>query len=348
MVTVWKPRCCSFSSVFIAVPVTHFRRKQNPLKEGFTLSPVNFRSAIYTTIFVVAITMVITLLVWWSVYIINDYRTIKGLHIAMYGHGPVPTTGRWIVLILGIAFLGIVIAILSVFFAHVMRGNRFRIQQRDFTNMVTHELRLPLSSIQVFTQTLQQREVEPETQNKFLAGILTECSRLGLLIDQLLKLQQIDQRKLFVQRRPLDAADFLKSFTERWPRPLNVQASESIPVEADPMLLELALLNLVTNAEKYGRGSIPEITLSRLNDQACFSVRDRGRPIPKQYLRRIFRKFYRIPNSNTRRQNGVGLGLYIVKNIAKLHGGDAQVIPLEPPMGNEFSIRIPASNRVAK
>ena len=302
---------------------------------------MSFRSAIYTTIFVLAITMVITLLVFWNIYIINDYRTIKGLHIAMYGHGPVPTTGRWVVLTLGIAFLGIVIAILSVFFANIMRGNRFREQQRDFANMVTHELRLPLSSIQVFTQTLQQRTVEPETQSKFLEGILSECSRLGLLIDQLLKLQQIDQGKLPVHRVPLDAAGFLKTFTGKWPRPLKIIADEHIRIEADPMLLELALLNLVTNAEKYGRGSIPEIVLTTVNRQACFSVRDQGRPIPKKYLKRIFRKFYRIPNANTRRQNGVGLGLYIVKNIAKFHGGSAQVVPLTAPMGNEFSIRIP-------
>ena len=304
---------------------------------------MSLRTAIYTTLFVLAIGMVITLLVFWNVYIISDYRTIKELHALAHGnsHG-VPTAGRWTVLVLGITFLAILIAVQSVFFANVMRGNRFKRQQRDFTNMVTHELRLPLSSIQVFAQTLRKWTVEPEEHDRFMDGILSECGRLGQLIDQLLKLQQMDQGALPVNRIPMDAARFLEDFAGKWPRPLKLRLEESALVQADPMLLELALANLVTNAEKYGRGGVPEIVLSHAGHDAIFAVRDQGRPIHRKYLKRIFRKFYRIPSPNTRRQNGVGLGLYIVKNIASIHRGSVHVTPLEPPMGNEFTLRLPA------
>jgi len=308
---------------------------------------VKFRTALYTVVFVLAIIMVITLLVFWSVYIINDYRTIRQLHVLVHGESyQVPSAGRWIVLVLGITFLGILIAVLSVFFANLVRGNRFKQQQRDFGNMITHELRLPLSSIQVFAQTLLQRPVEPEARSQFTEGILSECSRLSLLIDQLLKFQQMEQGKLPVRKVPLNAEEFLRTFAGKWPRTLKVEVEEAARLEADPMLLELALANLVSNAEKYGRGGTPEIVLSHPGSKAQFIVRDGGRPIPQKFVKRIFRKYYRMPNVTTRRQTGVGLGLYIVKNIASLHRGTIQVHPLVPPEapaeGNEFILRLPA------
>lgn len=308
---------------------------------------MKFRTALYTVIFVLAIVMVITLIVFWSVYIINDYRTIRQLHAIVHGGGyTVPSAARWTVLVLGIAFLGILIAVLSVFFANLVRGNRFKQQQRDFGNMITHELRLPLSSIQVFAQTLLQRPVEPGERNQFTEGILSECSRLSLLIDQLLKFQQMEQGKLPVRKTSLDAGEFLNAFAGKWPRALKVRVEETARLQADPMLLELALANLVSNAEKYGRGGTPEIVLSRPDSKAQFIVRDGGRPIPQKFVKRIFRKYYRMPNVNTRRQTGVGLGLYIVKNIASLHHGSIKVHPLVPPEaaaeGNEFILRLPA------
>jgi two-component system phosphate regulon sensor histidine kinase PhoR len=308
---------------------------------------VSLRTALYTAAFVLAISMVVTLLVYWNVYIISDYRTIKELYSTVHGGNyRVPTAGRWTVLIVGIVFLALLMVVLSIFFANFLRGNRFKQQQRDFANMVTHELRLPLSSIQVFAQTLRQRAMDPDAHNRFIDGILSECGRLGVLIDHLLKLQQIEQGKLPLHRMPLDAGGFLEEFAGKWPRPLAIHAEIKARVQADPMLLHLALANLVSNAEKYGRGSMPEITLSRADRDVFITVRDRGRPIPRKYLKRIFKKFYRVPNAATRRQNGVGLGLYIVKNIAVMHRGSVQASPLQASdsqtEGNAFTLSLPA------
>ena len=113
-------------------------------------------------------------------------------------------------------------------------------------------------------------------------------------------------------------------------------------VLADEGATEQAIENLLANAIKYsGEAKRIEVRAQRNGDHVEISVTDHGVGISRREQGRIFRKFYRIPNSNTRRQNGVGLGLYIVKNIAKFHGGSAQVVPLTAPMGNEFSIRIP-------
>jgi signal transduction histidine kinase len=299
------------------------------------------RTTVYVTLFVLAISLAIALLVFWNIYIIKDYLTIRALHTEL--HGPdqgLRSAGRWLVLAGGITAGVFVIVALSLFFASVMRGNRFKQQQRDFTNMMTHELRLPLAGIRVFAQTLRQRALPPEEKDRFADGILTECARLGLLIDQLLKIQQIDQRRLLLHKQVVDAGAFVRDFVARWPRPLTVRVKTEGRLHVDPLLLEMVLTNFVTNAEKYGRGSVPEVILSREDDSVRLAVRDAGKPLPPKYAKKVFRKFYRVPDLNTRRQPGVGLGLYVVRQIARLHKGTARALPLSPE-GNEFSITLP-------
>ena len=311
---------------------------------------MTLKSGIYTAVFVLAAAMVITLLVFWNVYIITDYHTIKELYAATHGNTSVPASGRWTVLILGITFFSMVLVVLSVFFANLLRGSRFKQQQKDFVNMMTHELKLPMSSIQMFAQTLRQREASPEERVRFLDCILNDCSRMNLLLDHLLKAQQIERGRLPVNRRRLDAREFLQRFAERWPRPLRLrleapEAEQKPPsAYADPVLLELALTNLVNNAEKYGKGSVPEVAVDYDDRVVRISVRDEGAPIPKKYAKKIFKRFFRMPNRETRRQNGVGLGLYIVKTIARLHQGQVVVTQEDgAAAGNRFTLLLPRS-----
>jgi signal transduction histidine kinase len=302
---------------------------------------MRIRTTVYITLFVLAICLAIALLVFWNVVIIRDYLTIRQLHTALNGeNAPLASSGRWTMLVVGITACVVLIVSLSLFFATVMRGTRFKQQQRDFTNMMTHELRLPLSGIQIFAQTLRQRPMEPEERNRFADGILSECARLGKLIDQLLKIQQIEQRQLLIHKKVLEVGEFASHFVEKWPRPVGYRGQDGLRIDADPLLLEMVLSNFVTNAEKYGRESVPEIVVAREGNDVRIAVRDGGKPLDRKYLKRIFRKFYRVPNLNTRRQPGVGLGLYVVKQISRLHKGSVRALPLSPS-GNEFSICLP-------
>lgn len=285
--------------------------------------------------FVLAAGMVITLLVFWNIYIISDYHTIRELYQMSHGTPEVPAQGRWTVLILGIISFSLVLVVLSIFFAAFLRGARFRRQQKDFVNMMTHELKLPMSSIQMFAQTLRQREAAPEDRARFLDAILNDCQRMNLLLDHLLKSQLIEKGRLPVYRRRTDLREFLREFADKWPRPLSARLADPAEAQVDPVLLELALTNLVNNAEKYGKGGIPEIGLQADGPVARISVTDSGAPIPKKYGRKIFKRFFRIPNRDTRRQNGVGLGLYIVKSIARLHGGRVELDSPEGEAGGE-------------
>lgn len=307
---------------------------------------MNWKTAAYTVIFVLAIGMVITLIVFWNVYIIGDYETIRQLQTALHGNAVVPTRARWSILVLGIVFFSLILIVLSLFFASLIRGARFKQQQKDFVNMVTHELRLPMSSIQMFTQTLGRGDIPEPDRKTFLERILGECQRMNVLIDHLLKSQAIETGRLPLRPQNIDLGAFLTEFRARWPRPLELALPEKTErFTGDPVLIELALANLVANAEKYGRGHTPVISLSTDVRRLHLTVTDGGAPIPRKYLRHLFKRFYRIPNRETRKQPGVGLGLYIVRNITKLHKGQVVVTPdgqrPDGLRGNAFTLDLP-------
>jgi signal transduction histidine kinase len=306
---------------------------------------MSLKTALSIVIFVLAAGMVITLLVFWNVYIISDYHTIKELYMVTYGTPEIPTTGRWTVLSIGITFLSLVLVVLSFYFVTFLRGARFKQQQKDFVNMMTHELKLPMSSIQMFAQTLRQKEPPKEEREKFLDAILNDCARLNLLVDHLLKSQLIERGKLPVSLRRMDLRAFLEDFARKWPRALKVSIAGDGEAQVDPVLLDLALTNLINNAEKYGKGSTPELVMEPDGERIGISVRDGGAPIPKKYAKKIFKRFFRMPNRDTRRQNGVGLGLYIVKTIARQHDGNISLasgsVETEGWKGNRFTLTLP-------
>ncbi len=306
---------------------------------------MSVKTAFSIVVFVVAAGMVITLLVFWNVYIISDYHTIKELYMVTHGTPEIPSAGRWTVLSIGITFLSLVLVVLSFYFVTFLRGSRFKQQQKDFVNMMTHELKLPMSSIQMFAQTLRQKEPPKEERERFLDAILNDCARLNLLVDHLLKSQQIERGKLPVSLRRMDMRIFLEDFARKWPRSLTVNLSGDASAQVDPVLLDLALANLINNAEKYGKGSVPELVMDMQDGKIRISIRDTGAPIPKKYAKKIFKRFFRMPNRDTRRQNGVGLGLYIVKTIAKQHAGNIELASGDPETdgwkGNRFTLTIP-------
>jgi len=310
---------------------------------------MNLKTATSTVVFVLAAGMVITLLVFWNVYIISDYHTIRELYLITHGDPNVPAKGRWTVLTIGITFLSLVLVALSFFFVTYLRGSRFKQQQKDFVNMMTHELKLPMSSIQLFAQTLVEKEVGTEERERFLQAILIDCTRMNQLLDHLLKSQQIERGALPVNRRKLEMSSFLLQFSRKWPRDLKVtldadQNQETI-AQVDPVLLDLALTNLINNAEKYGQGSTPELILNSDAKNITISVVDQGTAIPKKYSKKIFKRFFRVPTRDTRKQNGVGLGLYIVKTIAKEHKGTIALTSgtdeIDGWKGNRFILSFP-------
>jgi two-component system phosphate regulon sensor histidine kinase PhoR len=218
--------------------------------------------------------------------------------------------------------------------------------QNDFVSKVSHELRTPLTSIRLFSETLAMRRGDPAAEDKCIEGLVRESTRLQDLIDRLLDWGRMESGRREFQLARTDAVQVAKSaraaFTtvlERRPGEISVELPEEpVWVDADRDALADAILNLLTNAHKYG-GDPARIGLSLHNggDEVHISVTDNGPGIEPREHERIFQKFYRVDDRLSREREGSGLGLSIVKHVVRAHRGRIE-LDSGPGQGSTFRI----------
>ncbi|RMF27010.1 MAG: sensor histidine kinase [Bacteroidetes bacterium] len=220
-------------------------------------------------------------------------------------------------------------------------------QRRNFLLSITHELKSPLASIRLVLETLAERPLRREQSQSLLTNALQETERLDTLINNLLLSAKLDSsyQPTF---EPLNARELVQELVEKI-RTRHPEAALKVtfpneklpPLHADRLGFTSVLLNLLENAVKYSQQA-PEIEL-RLwtsNGTLHLVVADQGIGIPKEERERIFEKFYRIGNEDTRRAPGTGLGLFIVHQIVRAHGGRIRVLE-NRPKGTTFHIELP-------
>jgi two-component system phosphate regulon sensor histidine kinase PhoR len=224
--------------------------------------------------------------------------------------------------------------------------------QTDFVNKVSHDLRTPLTSIRMFVETLQLgRIADPERQREALEILVEETGRLSGLINRLLDWARMEsgRRSYHLERQPLepivDAA--LRAFEPQLlqtPAAVERKVEAGLPpVFADREALTEALLNLLNNAYKYtGPEKRITVTAKAIGPTVLLSVADNGPGIPGPEQKRIFDKFYRARDPLLRTIEGSGLGLAMVKHIAKGHGGTVNVSS-RVGHGATFTLSLPAA-----
>ena len=220
--------------------------------------------------------------------------------------------------------------------------------QSDFVSKVSHELRTPLTAIRLFTETLSLRR-DDKTQAQCIASLEKETKRLQELIDRLLDWGRMESGRRQYRRMATDVRSIVQSATDafeamRIKQDISLDVAlppESTTVFADRGAVSDALLNLLTNAAKYG-GSPCKIRLECAESARAvyISVTDNGKGIPVTEHKRIFQKFYRIDDRFSREQEGSGLGLAIVKHVMRAHGGRVD-IQSRPDGGSTFSLVLP-------
>jgi len=241
----------------------------------------------------------------------------------------------------------------TIFLVREIRRNE---QQDSFLNTVTHELKTPIASIRLYLETLQRRAVDPEKAREFYALMLADTDRLMGTVDQVLKAGALGQKGLVQNVLEVDLNQMVQQCTElvraRYGLPeqsLTLRpAAEGVIVMGNPEELRSALTNVLDNAVKYSpNGAQLTVVLSVESDAwVMVSVADQGLGIPQAQLKRIFRRFYRVPNRNILRVKGTGLGLFLVRSIARQHGGDAFAESKGEGRGSTFTIRLPRVYRV--
>jgi len=239
---------------------------------------------------------------------------------------------------LGIIFFGAIVAGLVLNTIFLVREIRRNEQHDSFINAVTHELKTPITSIRLYLQTLQRRDVEEAQRREFYEFMLQDTDRLQYTVEQVLKAGEAAQKKSPQQRSPVEFNTLVRECMELarvrhhlQPADLDYRESSSSSVQngngacvpGDPEELRTAGSNLLDNAVKYSPDGVHiSVELDASDEQrVVLRVRDRGVGIPEQELKRIFKRFYRVAHRSLSQVKGTGLGLFIVRSIARKHGG---------------------------
>ena len=255
--------------------------------------------------------------------------------------------------VLGIIFFGAIIAGLILNTSFLIREIRRNEQHDSFINAVTHELKTPITSIRLHLQTLERRKLDDAQRQTFYRLMLEDSDRLMNTVEQVLKASRAGARK--GEHIAVDFAQLVEQCVEnartshhlqpdalRYESELNGKGSE---VRGDPGDLRTAVSNILDNAVKYS-GSRIDISV-RLEEHAqnglALRVQDRGVGIPPNELKTVFKRFYRVPNRTLPQVRGTGLGLFLVRTIAKRHGGRVSAQSAGQGKGTTVIFELPRS-----
>ena len=256
-------------------------------------------------------------------------------------------------LVFGVIFFALIITGLILNTIFLVREIRRNEQHDTFLNAVTHELKTPIASIKLYLETLKSRDVDETKRQEFYDIMLADNERLLGTVEQVLQASRTREKQRNMNLAEIDlgllVSDTIKIVSSR----LHLQDAtirftnppESIKVVGDREELQTVFANLLDNAVKYS-GAEPKISirmkLSRAGKVEVF-VRDSGIGLTRADLKRIFKRFYRVPNLTSTATKGTGLGLPIVKAIVEKHGGRVKAESRGEEKGTTFIVQLPIS-----
>lgn len=257
-------------------------------------------------------------------------------------------------LILGLIFFVVLIAGLVLNTIFLVREIRRNEQHDSFINAVTHELKTPIASIRLYLETLKSRTVDEAKRQEFYDIMLADSERLLQTVEQVLRASRSGQRHRLISRVRIDLREMvgeclelartryhLTNGTLKFTDSLN--GDGPAVVTGDPDELRAAFSNLLDNAIKYSGNSIDVSVEVAAVDERRFAVRvqDHGIGIPRDQLKSIFKRFYRVPAPVLARIKGTGLGLFIVRSIIERHGGRVYAESAGEGQGSTFTVQLP-------
>ena len=258
-----------------------------------------------------------------------------------------------ILLFLGIIFFAVIILGMILNTGFLVRELRRNEQHDSFINAVTHELKTPIASIRLYLETLQRRDVDESQRQNFYKQMLGDTDRLLGTVEQVLKAGEVSHKASAQVRADVDLGNIAReciglACMRHHVSPDALHYREHVNgtrpiVSADADGLRTAISNLLDNAIKYS-GKEVDVTVEvgiPNEENVQLRVSDRGVGIPADELKRIFKRFYRVPGRTQSQVKGTGLGLFIVRSIAKAHGGKVFAESGGDARGTTFTLELP-------
>jgi two-component system, OmpR family, sensor histidine kinase SenX3 len=256
-------------------------------------------------------------------------------------------------LVLGIIFFLVLIFGLVLNTTFLIREIRRNEQHDAFINAVTHELKTPIASIRLYLETLKTREVDDEQRREFYNIMLADSDRLLQTVEQVLRAGRTGLKRRRITNSVVNLGEMVHECLEltRIRYGLNEShliynvspEAKTVKVSGDIDELRAAFSNLLDNAVKYSDDEVHvSVSVSTLDDKrVAVRVSDKGIGIPSEQLKRIFKRFYRVPGRFMARVKGTGLGLFIVHSVVKKHGGRVFAESRGLGHGSTFTIHLP-------
>ncbi len=269
---------------------------------------------------IVLTVLAMALAVGWQILVVSDARP---------GAAELSTLD-WLLLILGTLFFLLIIVGLVLLCAWLVREIRLNQRQRAFLDAVTHEMKTPLASLHLYLDTIGRHDPAAERRREFLGRMREDVERLEDTVDQVLAAARAEERGPRPLRERIDLTGLLTTCIEETRErhhlsggSVRLDANGSMQVRGDAGELGVAFRNLLENAVKYSDDPVDvRVAVEDTGDgRVQVEIADRGIGIPPRELRKIFQRFYRAGRDVQRKAAGLGLGLFIVRNLIRRQGG---------------------------
>ncbi len=290
----------------------------------------------------VAVTLTVALVIGWTLLIVRN-KTLADDIVA----------NTWL-LGVGIGALIVIMTVLVLFSVFLVRQIVEVRRQTSFIDSVTHELKSPLAALKLCLETLGRPDLPEPQYERLRHMMLDDVERLGGFIDRVLAATRLPAERsshpLQEVRLAALARRCIAVVTRRAHQPeevVRVDIPPDLVVVSDEVALAAVLENLIDNAVKYSQHNV-EVEISARPEgkaEVVIEVRDRGIGIPRAQLRRVFDRFYRVPDEDVRSRRGTGLGLYVVSALVRSLGGKVEAFSAGAGQGATMRVTLPVHPR---
>ena len=256
---------------------------------------------------------------------------------------------NWIVLLEGAVLMLVILAGVYVIFVYWNKQSRLYQLQSNFVSSVSHELKSPLASIQLYLETLKYQKVSSEEAQDFVEVMLSDTERLSDLIDNILESSKSDPKSMQLQFALVDIVALLQETIAHHQKlfedkqcDIQLKFKDHVKVSIDGRAMRMVFNNLIANALRYSPSETILTIEVRQDQKFCIiDFIDEGFGFDKKELKKVFKKFYRVQNQETQNIEGAGLGLYISRQIIKNHKGKINVFSEGRGKGTRFMLCLP-------